>query len=277
MRVQSLRTSGSWGAVLACVIGFGGLASADTISFADFSDVSSLTLNGAAAQAGAVLRLTPDAGSLAGSAFVTAGVPVGATSSIHSSFVYRIHGIRGGGPLGSDGMAFVIQADPRGATALGTAGGALGYGGPTLITPSVIVEFDTHINFGVDPGDNHVALHKDGDWTVDLTHGFPGFTLNDGTSQYVWVDYNGLTDLFEVFVSKTATKPGAALFSHTIDLSAVLGSDTAYFGFTAGTGGGFNAHDIESWSVKVIPEPATLLLVTAGVACVAVRRRRRRA
>jgi hypothetical protein len=245
-----------------------------TINFPDFSSVSLLTLNGSASQAGSVLRLTPDLQSQAGSAFLSSAVNLGGSGSFSTAFSYRIAGVYGGGPLGSDGFAFLIQADPRGATALGTGGGDHGYGGATPITPSLAVEFDTHPNF-FDPGDDEIALHANGNAAaVPLAYGFPGYTLNNGTAQFAWIDYLGATKQLSVFAAATAVKPGSPLFTATVDIPSTVGS-SVHFGFTAGTGGGSNTHDVLSWELAPVPAPPALALVLTGLASGWLVRRRR--
>jgi len=258
-------------ACLLLILAFAVPATADTISFTDFTSLTGLTLNGDAAGVGGVLRLTPASPSKRGSAFLTNALSLGSDQDFEVFFRYRIHS--GAGMYGSDGMAFLIQSDSRGDAALGWDGGELGYGPkastPTVakITPSVIVEFDTHRNGG-DPNGNHVALQLNGNaMAAPTAYGTPGFSLNGTSShpsQYAWILYNGTTNLLEVFVGTSSTMPATPLFSYTIDIVATVGS-TAYFGFSAGTGGGYNAHDIEAWSVHTVPEPAgRLLLLVAG-------------
>ena len=58
----------------------------------------------------------------------------------------------------ADGFTFTIQN--AGATALGQAGGLLGYGGATKITPSVAVKFDLANNAG--EGNNSTGLYTNG-------------------------------------------------------------------------------------------------------------------
>ena len=61
----------------------------------------------------------------------------------------------------------------------------------------------------------------------------------------------------------------AAVLASAIDLSSLLSLDSgmAYVGFTAGTGGGYENHDILSWNHQSIPEPisAALVLLALGV------------
>lgn len=241
------------------------------VTFPDFSDSALLMLNGTAQQAGAVLQLTADEPSQAGSIFFPVPFTVSPTSSFQAQFVFRIGGVNDGGPLGSDGLAFVIHNDPRKAAALGNAGEGLGFGindtagNPMApITPSVAIEFDTHQNAfplrpSADPNDNHVALILNGNVSDHRAVSSPVLLLNNGDPRFVWVNYSGPTKRLEVFLSDVAVKPAAPLFSTTLDLASVVGEE-AFFGFTAATGQGFNSHEVLSWELTVNPfaEPGDL-------------------
>lgn len=236
------------------------------VTFPDFSDNAQLKLNGSTQQAGNVLRLTPDSMSQAGSAFFPVPFTVGPDFSFHTHFAFQIGGVNEGGDQGSDGLAFVIHSDPRGAEALGNAGEGLGFGVnytanllTNQITPSVAIEFDTHQNF-FDPNGNHVALILNGDVANHLAYTTPGFSLNGGTlnngpARYVWIDYAGPVKRLDVFLSESDVKPASPAFTITRDLAPALGKE-AFFGFTAATGAGFNAHDMLSWNLDVRSFPA---------------------
>jgi hypothetical protein len=120
------------------------ISTAHTISFDDFSDVSSLTLNDNTVKAGNVLRLTSTATNQAGSAFTQTPVTLGPGGFFKTDFQFRISnpgGIGDADGVGADGIAFFMQ--DYGNMALGTAGGGFGYGG---ISNSLAVEFDTYNN-----------------------------------------------------------------------------------------------------------------------------------
>ena len=224
------------------------------INFSDFSSIAGLKLNGNAAQASNVLRLTPAQGNRAGSAFFNTPLAIDGDTSFQTRFRFRLHG--GNGASGADGFTFMIQNSTAGVNALGEYGGSLGYddNGPAAGVPigkSLAVEFDTYQN-SWDSNSNHVSLLRNGNVTVALKQGNPSIDLNNGSSRNAWIDYDGGTNQLSVFLSATTTKPGTALFTHTIDLAAVLGSN-AFIGFSAGTGGRSNNQDIQNWNFTTVP------------------------
>ena len=73
--------------------------------------------------------------------------------------------------------------------------------------------------------------------------------LNDGDVWYSWIDYNGVTDLMEVRLSLTNSRPALPQLTHALDLGAQLGVANAFVGFGSGTGAGVGNHDILSWAV----------------------------
>ncbi|WP_367154498.1 choice-of-anchor Q domain-containing protein [Methylomonas sp. HYX-M1] len=231
------------------------------------TDLDKVQVNGDANKDLPFIRLTSDEPSKAGSAFLPTVFALTPTSVIHTRFSFQIGGIYSDGPLGSDGLAFVMHNDPRGPTAVGNSGEGLGFGinetgdNPVNpIAPSIAIEFDTHRNafplhFSPDPDGNHIALINNGEIFNHLAYDTPALSLNDGSIRYVWLDYVGVSKHLEVFMAASEVKPAAPIISTTVDLSSSLGNKV-YFGFTAGTGGGFNRHDILSWKLNFVFSPA---------------------
>gem|GEM_PF-2038134 len=219
------------------------------MDFNNFTDTSSLKLNGSAATVtttdGVVLRLTPANGSQAGSVF--SQVPLNAAN--FSSFLkFRITESGGMGDGGADGIVFVIQPI---SSDLGSAGGQIGYGG---IESSVGVEFDTWDNGEISA--SHIAINLNGHVNHEggVVNTIP--KLDDGNIWFSWIDYDGAT--LEVRANQTGVRPSEATLSQKLDIPAILGGVTqAFVGFTSGTGGAFSNHDILSWEYRESFNPIT--------------------
>lgn len=262
---------------------------ATTIVYNDFSSLSGLQLNGSTASIanpvttgdGKVLRLTDDLFQ-GGSAFSSTTILLNNAASFSSFFKFRITDPRGIGDedgVGADGLVFVVQTV---ANNVGGFGGGIGYDG---IPNSVGIEFDTYNNGGIDGNNgNHVGVNLGGNISSVARQNI-GTRMNNGDIWYSWVDYNGATDLLEVRLSQTGSRPLAATLSYTVDLLGVLGQPNAYVGFTSGTGSASGDHDILAWEFRddfrpVIDPPSvpdggsTLGLMALGMAGLAALRRK---
>ncbi len=247
-------------------------AAALTFQYCDFSNVSTLTMNGSAAQSGTLLRLTPATNNLAGSSYRTTAIPWTASTDFHAFFRFQILP----NATGANGLAFILQN--VGVTALGPNGGEMGYGG---IGSSVEVEFDTHQNTW-DPNGNHVGIMLDGAYNVHLAVGTPSFTMANAGVLFAWVDYAAATQTLSVYLAQSGTKPATPLATTTVNVGTAVGAQ-AFAGFTAATGGGgVNEHDVLEFEFSTSGEPCscegnagcsdgTPICGTAGVcrACVA--------
>jgi hypothetical protein len=222
-------------------------ASAAPFVYSNFASTAGLQLNGNAAtaidgSARSVLRLTPSTSSQSGSAFSTSLVALTNNASFSTFFNFNMNTPGGDGDgQGADGITFSVQSVSSNA---GGAGGGIGYAG---IGNSIAVEFDTYNN-GEPGGGNHVGIDVNGSVT-SVTSIAVSPRLNNGTDWSAWVDYDSSTSVLEVRLVNglNALRPLAALLSHNINLASVLGQNSAYVGFTSGTGAGYNNHDIISW------------------------------
>ncbi|MGD9722726.1 MAG: Calx-beta domain-containing protein [Pirellulales bacterium] len=140
----------------------------------------------------------------------------------------------------ADGMTFTIQG--VGPTALGATGGSLGYAG---IPTSLAIKFDLYDNTG--EGFSSTGLYLNGaypsmDDSIDLTAA--GLDLHSGHVFAVSMTYDGTT--LEVTITDTVTLATATQL-YEVDIPAAVGGDTAYVGFTAGTGGFRAVQNVLNW------------------------------
>ncbi len=203
-------------------------------------DQDALQFNGNAALLGDTLRLTDGEGGEISSVFYESPVDV---HTFTTDFKFVI------GNPDADGFTFTIQNN--GPSALGTGGGSLGYGG---IDHSVAVKFDIFQNEGETSSDSTGVFVNGADpigaGTIDLTGS--GIDLHSRDQMDARLTYNGTT--LTLMLTDLVTQ---ATWSHsfTLDIPGTIGSDTAYVGFTASTGGAASLQDILSWSYSAAQVP----------------------
>ena len=166
----------------------------------------------------------------------------------------------------ADGFTFTIQN--AGLTALGQFGGSLGYGSPTAtggIGQSVAVKFDFYSNSG--EGTDSTGLYTNGAYpttpAIDMTSS--GVLLTSGDIMQAQLSYNGTTlvlTLTDTVTSKVFTQ------SFPVNIPQVVGGNTAYVGFTAGTGGLDATQNIQTWTytpgASTTPVTATPIFTPAA-------------
>jgi hypothetical protein len=228
------------------------------INFAGGFTSSGLQLNGIAAINGTRLRLTDGSANAAGSAFATNLVNVQAFTT---DFRFQLTNPK------ADGFAFVIQNN--GSTALGPAGGALGYGRDTAgaapfpgLNRSVAVKFDLYDNSG--EGANSTGLYLGGASpttpATDLTAS--GINLHSGVAFDVHLSYDGATLKMTITDSTNSAKTFST--SWVVNIPSAVGGNAALAGFSGGTGGLTAIQEILSWSynaTSATPAPAATPIV----------------
>ena len=226
-----------------------------SINFASGFTAAGLQFNGRTKLNGTRLRLTDGGQSEASSAWFTMPVNV---QSFTTDFSFQLTNPN------ADGMAFAIQN--AGPTALGPAGGGLGYGaglpgGTGGIPTSVAVKFDLFQNSH--EGNNSTGLYTNGASPTSpaITLG-GGVNLHSGNVFQVHMTYDGTK--LTMTITDTVTN---ATFTNswTIDIPGTIGSTTALAGFTAGTGGQTATQEIISWTYSSIgssPQPAATPVIS---------------
>jgi hypothetical protein len=220
---------------------------------AGFTNTSDLAANGSAQFAESDARLTDSFGQ-AGSVFEKTRVDV---RSFTTSFHIRLH--EGTQPNPADGLTFTLQADDRGPAALGANGGGLGYGpdrygDPPGILHSVAIKFDVYDNEGETNnstgiffnGDYPGRAHNPGEVNVPLDSNV--VNLRDQHRKRVDMSYDGSVLTVTITDEQHDGGPTSVTQQYNVNIPAVIGSDTAYVGFTGGTGGLFSIQDVLDWS-----------------------------
>lgn len=144
-----------------------------------------------------------------------------------ASFVYQDLGPNGDGAGGgADGFALVLQNSDQGVNAIGGGGGALAYGG---ITKSAALTFNIYDNNT--PG---IAIRTNGVTGTPYASTAP-VNIAGGHPIQVNLDYDGAT--LKVVLSDLNTADTFTTNMVVGSLSEVVGTNVAYVGITAATGG----------------------------------------
>jgi hypothetical protein len=199
---------------------------------------SSLDLNGGATvTSGGLLQLTDGGSGEARSAWFGTAVPV---QNFVTDFTFEQLNAT------ADGMTFTIQG--QGPAALGSNGGSLGY---QNITNSIAIKFDLYNNAG--EGTDSTGIFTNGAMptlpAINLSS--TPINLHSGDIMDAHLVYNG-TNL-TMTLTDTVTK-GTVTEVFPVNIPSIVGGDTAYVGFTAGTGGHSATQNVLTWTYSSTPE-----------------------
>ncbi len=200
------------------------------------------------------LELTSGLGSTARSAFMNQRWGI---SRFNASFTYTLTS----GAGGADGITFCLQNDSRGATAVGGAGGSLGYSG---ITPSVALAFNIY-----DPNTRGIRLLENGGLPAAGAGAYFSIApvLIGGSTDPIQVNlhYSGgaMTASFTDTVS-------SATFTYTtnVDIPTVVGDASAFVGFTGADGGVTSTQVITDFTMVPLAVPVTLQATPSGASLI---------
>jgi hypothetical protein len=228
-------------------------AGGTTISFPNgFASTTGLTLNGSVkASNDSRLQLTDGGLNEAGSVFWNTPINIQAFTSV---FTFQLSLAQ------ANGFTFTIQN--VGPTALGGDSAGLGY---QNIQQSVAIKFNFY-NYQNEGGDS-TGFYTDGEPpvtpTVDISPS--GIQLNSDDGITATLTYDGTTLTLNLLDGVTGDK---FTYSQAINIPQTVGSNTAYVGFTAGSGGLSASQKITSWTytTQALPPAFTPTAGTYGAA-----------
>jgi hypothetical protein len=239
-----------------------------------FANASNLvTANGSAQFNGSAIQLTDATKFMeAGSAWYVVPVNV---QSFTTNFSIQMLNAK------ANGMTFAIQNQPPassdksfldvsgGPNAVANNSGGLGYSGSTNGSGGALSGLLTSVAVKFDLTSNTTGLLKDGASASTSNVTIAGVNLNSGNPLSVTFAYDGTT--LKMTITDTKTK-GSFSQNWAIDIPTTVGGNTAYVGFTGGTGFSNAIQDLLSWTFSsstataaaapaTVPAPPTNLRV----------------
>jgi Legume lectin domain/Chitobiase/beta-hexosaminidase C-terminal domain len=226
----------------------------NTINFPSGFSAGNLIPVGFAYLSGSTYRLSDTTQGTSGAAWFSVPVNV---ATFSTAFTLKWNSGAGG-----NGMCFVIQNNPPpytsstgnkinwsgGPTAVANGSNNLGYGGLVGGTSfgllnSVALAFDLYAVV------SSVGIYTNGA-TPAGSQVATGLAFNSGHAFNVSLSYSGTT----LSLSMTDTVTGAKFTRNfTIDIPSIVGANTAYVGFTGGTGGATAIQEVQSWTYTASP------------------------
>jgi len=193
-----------------------------------------MVLHGSAALVGGAIRMTDGGVGESSVAWSANKVSVG---TFTAGFTFQL-------PTSTaDGFTFTIQNAPKGTWAMGGNASQLGYTG---ITKSVAIKFAMYSNSTKGAVSQTGLLENGADpSTQSIDMSTSNISLHSGHILSVQLTYDGTT--LKETVADLST---GAVFTHsyTVNLASILGSSTAYVGFTGSTGGFTSVQNLLTWN-----------------------------
>ncbi|STY40652.1 immunoglobulin-like domain-containing protein [Listeria booriae] len=224
-------------------------------SFSDVTDYFSVVPGKSSSIDKNMVTITPNSPRQAGGLWSDASNKVDLTKNFH----LKADLFMGTDPNGADGMAFVMQNDPRGNTAISANGGALGLYGGSYIKNALAVEIDTYINDGseygetwdrdVTPKNEHIAITVPGVGPViehKALNVLPnGAYFEDGEFHEVTFDWNASTKTLSY------NYRGYTGSYQVQSLEDTFGGSEVFFGFVGTTGDRNNLQQLKITELQI--------------------------
>ena len=172
--------------------------------------------------------------------------PVPVAQAFQVNFTYT------GQANGADGVAFVMQNDPKGTNALGSVGGGLGYAG---IKNSLALELDISNQSGTN-------LQSNGATGAYLTTG--AVNLRSGNPIAVSLAYNPIQQTMTQQLTDTITNATFSKVYSNVNLPQIVGGSTAFIGFTGADGGVSSNQVISQFSLLELGGTSQIQLTAGG-------------
>lgn len=248
-------------------------APAQSLTFADFSDVSAFAFNASAAQSGNVLRVAPAGLLNKGSVYYSA--PLAVVGGFDTTFTFRI---TNASSSGGSGLAFIIHNDPFSTTAIGDHAWAMGYAefgnNPGAgLNESLVLEIDTFLDANQnDPSHSHVSLHTNGSGDNQANENFSLGSYNtpsdvsDGQPHTLRIVY--VPGSLDVYYDGSATPVISAAYDFgsggtwaaggTVGGINLMGGTSALVGWSAAmpnTTSQLQDHDVLDWTWASLTPP----------------------
>jgi PKD domain/Immunoglobulin I-set domain len=167
-----------------------------------------------------------------------------------ASFTYQV-----GGNKKAAGIAFVLQNDPRGTAALGLAGANLGVSG---ITPSIELELNIH---STQPAGVGYCVSTNGIIGTYTNTGSVNLDSGDPINVTLYYAQGNLALTFTDTVAQTSFGTNV----NVGNLTNIVGSSTAYVGFTGSDGSNLSTQTITDFTFISIPLEAVQLTRTNAI------------